>query len=465
MQITCSKCRHKQQFQYEVQEFKGYVCPNCHAYFRGTNPDSWVFVKNFTLPENPLWPVLNEKINLHNRDYVIITKIQRDNEGTYSNEYVGLANSEEDIYLSEGPEYACELELIDPKRIDRESADSLRLDTQTYEFEESSKAKVTYAEGFVFEDLDKRSKSTTYSKSYDDTKFVSKEIIDDETEYYFGTYWNKTAFARLFSKYDEFQNNQRKVQEKFLLIVLPLFLLPAILFYFLNQEHFVKQTIKFNETFTSSEIQNSFISTPFELKGTKAKQLKYEGFTVPNVGKLTLQISLVNELTNQVTVLRPFIHATNPKNQANALTIDFCRVKPGKYHLVYETSGDQALTSPLKLEEQVTLVYGGASYVPLIMTYIVGIILLVILLLDSGKVSTIEKLTVDGTVSGMAVAKHKGLVVYLLALSLLLYGLQYWIENINPCNQTVDLDAQVDHTQTGTTRIYRRSALFNGNHK
>ncbi|HBW81186.1 MAG TPA: hypothetical protein DEF78_14705, partial [Sphingobacterium sp.] len=83
---------------------------------------------------------------------------------------------------------------------------------------------------------------------------------------------------------------------------------------------------------------SEFIGTSFELKGEVSKTLLLEGISESKNYPLFLEIKLVNEKTNAVIQTNSFVHEYNDINYARGLTVDFCRVEPGIYHLVFVTS-------------------------------------------------------------------------------------------------------------------------------
>ncbi len=464
MQISCSKCQHKQNFKVEVSEFQGYVCPNCHAYFKGTDPDKWVYQKNLSPGKDVLWPILGEFITFQAIQYQIITKIRRSGVLGKSNEYVGLSTDDEELYLADGDEYACFLEPISEDKIDRKSEKRIKYDGN-YNREEGGTQNVIYAEGFVFEDLDAISSYITYAHTLNEDKFISEEIFQGKKEYYAGKYLHGPNYFSMFEKYREFEEKKKHINSKLLGALLPFLLIPGILFYFLYYNQLSTQTLTFNETFTSENLANSFVSTPFELKGNTKKQLVMDGFSISSVPNLVIQVNLVNKKTNQVSQVRPYVHKFNPSNQANALDIDFCRVEPGQYHLVFETSMTGSPNQAVKLEEQIKLKYGGVSYTPLIFTYAATVMIFIFFFINFNQPDKIEELSKRGDFSGWYMIKQDGLLILFFFVCLALPAYKYYEDNMKTCSADLEVQAQVDHTHTGNRIIYTRSPLVSGSHK
>ncbi len=469
MEIICLNCSHKQKFPFEVYDYLGYVCPSCHAYYAGSHPDYWVYRKTFEPLKTPQWPSLSEFILVGNNHPCIITKIQRKSSSGISNEYVGLTKEDKDVFFSDGEDYYCILASIpfNERRIDR---NTLTYNQRKYVLEETIEQTVVYAEGFVFEDLEEKSLASTYIDQSSDDRFISEEIINGEKEYYLGTYWSRDQYLSLFDKYRSHKDLSGKLGTKLLMIFIPLIILPALVFFFYNKPHRIIQTIEFNETFSGPSINNSFVSTAFELKGNVNKTLKYEGFSIPNQSSIQLKMSLVNERTNEVINLRPILHQYNIPDQnkegayANAIDIDFCRVAPGKYHLIYETSGSSTDNSPLKLEERIKLMYGGLSYMPLIVTYIALIIGVLVVGAGIVSIDNLKKYSHENPPSSIKLISKSGFIIFYPAMFLLMFGLQYFNER-KSCESRINIDNQVDHTGTGSSRTYFRRSLITGSHK
>ena len=463
MEIKCSKCSHNQKFPVEVFDYTGYVCPSCHSYFVGNDKDTWVFKKQFSANQETVWAELGEIIDVGNKKPCIITIIQRKSLNAVGNEYVCLNKDDKDIFFSDGGGYYCTLEQIDPASV-RIKPDSVSHDNQNYYFEETVKQRVIYAEGFVFENLDNESEASTYAHKFKELDFFSIETIDGEQECYKGTYWDRKSYLNLFQKSRRYLERTKKFGNQFILSILPLLILPYFIYSYINEPQKQIQHIEFNETFTSKSPRNSFISTPFELKGTVKKHLVYEGFSIPSHSGSMLTISLVNETNNAVTRLRPIVHVANPQNLANVIDIDFCKVLPGRYHFVFETGELETEVTEFKLEEQIKLKYGGYSNTPLIFLYIIYIIGIVIYGAILFSANEKQKTGVDDKSTAYGILFKSGFFIFSIVGLALIFGLKY-IEDQQSCESTIKIDTQVDHTGTGSSRIYRRSNFFIGNHK
>ncbi|HBW81185.1 MAG TPA: hypothetical protein DEF78_14700 [Sphingobacterium sp.] len=86
MEVVCTDCGHVHKFIVDVSDFSGFVCVNCHSYFKGTTLATLTFVKKFEVPKILQWAKLNESIQFKRMNYRIITKILRlTTTGAYGN--------------------------------------------------------------------------------------------------------------------------------------------------------------------------------------------------------------------------------------------------------------------------------------------------------------------------------------------------------------------------------------------
>ena len=108
------------------------------------------------------------------------------------------------------------------------------------------------------------------------------------------------------------------------------------MFILLNFNNLFSQKFTFDEQFTSTQFTNQFIGQSFKLEGTD-RRLIFDGISETNEKDVNLKIHLVNEKTNQVQESIFLNHYDNDINFASGITIDFCKVEAGIYHLVFET--------------------------------------------------------------------------------------------------------------------------------
>jgi hypothetical protein len=75
-----------------------------------------------------------------------------------------------------------------------------------YDLTYTDRQRVIYAEGFVFEDLDAESTVKTYIRTIDEDRFISEEFIDDDIEYYQGSYIDEKSYFSLFDFYKDYNS-------------------------------------------------------------------------------------------------------------------------------------------------------------------------------------------------------------------------------------------------------------------
>ncbi|MFD2903436.1 hypothetical protein [Sphingobacterium anhuiense] len=468
MLIICSKCNFKHGFDVEVVDYKGFVCSNCGSYYKGEDHTNWTFVKVFPKPEYILWTSLGERIGEKKNDYVVITKIQRVNlDGEYSNEYVGLNSKNNEIYWSDGPDYAAILHSVGLPEIKSVKEDRLKLQTRTYILKYQDTLKVVYAEGFVFEDLDARSQANTYINSINEDRFVSHEIIDNVNEYYSGTYQNQEDYFQTFEYYNEYLSRKKKTSTILNILTIGFVILIGLGFFLINRSNIQEYYYQFDQKFTSSKLNNEYIGESFSVNGSEPQKLTFQGISDVNVPNVHLRIKLVNELTNQIQETALLQHHYNEVNHACGISVSFCKVEPGTYHMVFETYSTNKNAASVYLNEDYKITFGGVDYWGLIITYVLLVLLVLWIrnsLLGLGKDSL---MFVNKEINYLTVLNYKGFGSWFVILFGLSLGLQYYNKYIKTCTTSYQVNTVEDNTYTGSRYHYYRPTYsdYGSSHK
>lgn len=458
MDIICPTCNHNHHFDVDVTDFKGFVCSSCSSYFKGNYKNSFdapdfQFVHQFPNRLDGILPVLNEALKINNKTYRIITILVREGikNGSINYEYVALDATDSSLYYSHGHEYFCKLIELDEKAIKRIDEDHLKYNHHSYAFEESLTSKVTFAEGFVFEDLTQLSTARTYEHSYNEDKFVSEEVFDGYTEYYSGTYLEANTFKKLFKKVRDTGDVKEQAQLLFVKLSALAVLITTVLFILLNFNNLFSQKFTFDEQFTSTQFTNQFIGQSFKLKGTD-RRLIFDGISETNEKDVNLKIHLVNEKTNQVQESIFLNHYDNDINFASGITIDFCKVEAGIYHLVFETVRQSEVPMEYKIDYR--LKFGEIDY----MVLFIGIVLLVILChliykqLFTEKEFYLNYITIN--YKDILTQYYFG---YLLLGFILIFSSYIIYSNyFENCTSSTAVNVLEDHTYTGSRSHYYR---------
>lgn len=462
MEVVCADCGHVHKFIVDVSDFSGFVCVNCHSYFKGTTLATLTFVKKFEVPKILQWAKLNESIQFKRMNYRIITKILRlTTTGAYGNEYVGLNNGNKNpIYLADGVDYTSVLHAISKKKVIVTPDSVCKFERGNYDLTYTDRQRVIYAEGFVFEDLDTESTVKTYIRTIDEDRFISEEFIDDDIEYYQGSYIDEKSYFSLFDFYKDYKFTSDLVGRKFEKLGVILVLLIASIFLALNFKQIGSDVYTFDETFKVKKASSEFIGTSFELKGEVSKTLLLEGISEAKNYPLFLEIKLVNEKTNAVIQTNSFVHEDNDINYARGLTVDFCRVEPGIYHLVFVTSLSNAsrdMALDVELSEDYKLTYGGTSYL-LFISFLVGaIILLWVYRYWSSELKNKDFFIRLDHVNLFSILKFRGLAFVLFIFVATFIVITVLVNSSTSCKTTISTNTLEDHTYTGSRGHYYRS--------
>ena len=462
MEVICPKCSHAQEFSVEVKNYKGYVCPSCYAYFKTDgNLLDFKFIQHLRKLSPNVVTSLNESIKEGRKKFSIITIIEREDSYDYSNfEYVGLSHIGKDVYFGHGNDYYCVLKSVDNNKIKTLKHDSIQFSNfkHTLGFDENLRVKA--ASGFVFEDLTKPTRNKTFIHNHNENKFISEEEIDGEKEYYSGSYLSFDYFKNYF----QLLRNRTIIEENTKLIFYKIIgfsaIILALIFCLLNFNNLVKQKISFYETFESNKTTNQFVGKSFELKGTQ-KMLVFDGISETNISGLNLWVKLVNEKTNEVSESKLLVHYLNDINYASGITVEFCKIPAGSYHMVFETSSN--LDEPIDYKIDYRLNHGNIKYYPLI----IGLSILFLIALVSyndffsgnkGNEFYKELLSVNYKI----VLKQLNLG-YVLAATIILFTAYTTYQNyIKTCATSTSLNTLEDHTYTGSRSHYYRSYSSDG---
>ncbi|WP_447768865.1 hypothetical protein [Sphingobacterium faecium] len=468
MLIICPKCNIRHNFEVEVVDYKGFVCSNCGSYYKGEDHTTWSFVKVFPKPEYILWASLGERIREKKNEYVVITKIQRVNlDREYSNEYVGLSAKNNEIYWSDGPDYAAILHSVGLPEIKSVKEDRLKLQTRTYVLKYQDSLEVVYAEGFVFEDLDARSQANTYVNSINEDRFVSHEIIDNVNEYYSGTYQNQEDYFQTFQYYNEYLGRKKKTSYIFNVLAIVFIILIGLGFLVINRSNIQEYYYQFDQKFTSSKLNNEYIGESFSVNGGEPQKLTFQGISDVNAPNVHLRIKLVNELTNQIQETALLQHHYNEVNHACGISVSFCKVEPGTYHMVFETYSTNKSAVLVYLNEDYKITFGGVDYWGLIITYVLLVLLVLWIrnsLLGLGKDSL---MFVNKEINYLTVLNYKGFGSWFVILFGLSLGLQYYNKYIKTCTTSYQVNTVEDNTYTGSRYHYYRPTYsdYGSSHK
>jgi len=467
MDVICKKCGHAHRFKIEVTDFSGFVCANCHSYFKGKTVETLTYVKEFSAPLVMQWATLGESVQFKRNSYYIISKIQRfTKSGEYGNEFVGLNAKQDDIYFSDGVDYACALHTIEREQVTLlPKSNSCKFGNRHYDLEYTEEQTVVYAEGFVFEDLESMSTTLTYIQTVNEDRFISQEFIDNDVQYYQGIYLGDESYYKIFDTYNDYIARKEIVGTKLRNIGVFAVLLLAVLFWVLNWGQIGKDTYKFDEKFPGKKANSEFVGASFELKGDKPKKLVLEGISESKSHPIQLMIKLVNEKTNEIIESGTAVHENNDVNYASGLTVDFCRIQPGIYHLVFVTSstnGAADMDVNFELTEDYKLTYGGTSYTFLILC-LVGIVVLVGIF--RSKILAIKNKDFVARAEGLNyfdILKFDRLGVALAAFFAFFVAVSLFVNSSTDCRTTMRTSTLEDHTYTGSRSHYRRSFYGSG---
>lgn len=466
MDIVCPKCNHSHHFDVEVTNYKGFVCSSCHSYFKGEyknrfDAPDFEFVKQFDFNSTSVLTFLNEKIERFKNPLYTITILIRRNQSNsdLSYEYVLSSDLSEPKYFSHGQDYFCTLLDLESKSVKSIDSSKIKVNNSTYQLDDHSVFEVIYAEGFVFEDLTTSSITSTYQHTYNENLFISEEQFGEHKEYYKGQYISFYLVKDYFQKARDIGDRRNNARLIFFKTALLTVLTCVVLFFLLNFRNLSYQEFKFYETFSTSESQTQFIGQSFVLEGSP-KPLIFDGISETNLPEVTFWVKLVNEKTNQVQESKLLKHFHNDVNYASGVTIDFCQVEAGTYHLVFETS--RLSTDSLDYKMDYRLKFGDIKYAPL---FFLGVIIIILFSMyhkhffENEEDNFYDNLLEIGYPS-LLKRSYFGVSVGLLIVLFTSY--LYYSNFVEQCASSTSSSVLEDHTYTGSRHHYYRSYSSDG---
>ncbi|MBS7333698.1 MAG: hypothetical protein KIG88_08915, partial [Weeksellaceae bacterium] len=313
--------------------------------------------------------------------------------------------------------------------------------------------------GFVFEDLNGATTNSTYINTSNENKFISEEIIDGKKEYYSGAYLSIDQFRNYFRNAKSVGYIGTDAQLLFFKLFGLLAVVLVSIFMLINLNNLRKQKVNIEEKFTSAETSNQFIGQSFKLTGN-TKKLVFDGISETNNKDLNLWVKLVNETTNEVRESKMLIHYDNNINYASGVTVEFCKIPAGTYHMVFETSSN--LIQPIDYNIDYRLMHGDIRYLPLIVA--LGILFLI------GYLIYNNKFLIDGNpfysnlthVSYDDILKLYQLKYIIIGGLILFTAYNIYINYLEECTTSTSLNYLEDHTYTGSRTHYYRSYSTDG---
>ncbi|WDF67411.1 DUF4178 domain-containing protein [Sphingobacterium oryzagri] len=459
MNIQCPQCNHAHSFAVNVRDYQGFVCSNCHSYFKGEGPTDWVFVKRFPKPDHVLWATLGEIMVINQLNHTVITKIQRvDQSGVYSNEYVGVTQKNQTLYLSDGDDYACVLREVERPTMKFRSDKDVRYKSRSFKLTYTDHQRVCYAEGFVFEDLEAESTTSTYIQSDDEDKLISREQIGDREEVYYGEYWDRQPYHELFQTNYQYVERKLAVAKQLYLVGLVIVLVLGAAFYIAHKPYMRAYEFSFDQKFASQASHNQFVGESFVLASERPQNLRFKGISESDQNGILLSIKLVNEETNEVYQTKEIQHFFNDVNYASGVEADFCKIAPGSYHLVFETSAPMQPSTNLALAEDYKLTFGGISYWPLIVIYVLLVLMVLVYRWLFFSPAHATALMRENALHYVDVLKFQKLWLAIGALFALQMGMHYLLQHPKNCSTSTKISTLEDHTYTGSrVHYYRRT--------
>lgn len=459
---TCPTCSKTTEIPHTKLQPISFSCPFCLSVASIEN-GVLTNIGKFKNEIDNNYTFIGEKIIFHSKTYHVVgisTKKDTSNH-TKWNEYIVVDYDGNLFFLSHGSDFNSYLTEFSFPTISNAVNEGKPFSHKktTYTFDFFQYAITDSAQGIFFNNITTEAYLRTYKAEYSETKFISVEKYDENTEAFEGNYLDNYSFKSLFEK----QREQRYLKNN---VIKNIVLFFAILSFILGILHYVINYNNVNSYNYSSYIEmnqhvNEIVSNSFKITGNDQK-LKLDFISEVDKKDINVAVSLVNEKTNEHLRGGNFIHFFNSSNQASGNQITFCHLNEGDYHLVftYNEIGTD-LNQKYTIDYKITV--GGVS---LIWLYIfIGICIFIgYIYFETIK----NNLKIKETQTFNALLKYNHNTIIYLGIGIIAAYITanfLFVSNYN-CNSNIENKQLENATYTGSRSHYvYRTYSNSGSHK
>lgn len=342
MHYICPVCHTQNTLEltFPVEE---YACKSCSNLIDIDRNASKKVIKK---PVESVVLEIGQKGIIEGHEYTVVAMVVRKyGSSVYWREYYLKNNKGEDAFLSESDGHWVFLVAIPGEKMGKSWGTQLAdYNERSYRWYETTQCHIHAAAGFFEEKLNFR--IATYKEYVNGIRMISEEESGSKIQYFSGKHISKYDIKKGFklthmpnySGIGIVQPYYVDIKQAINIVCLVALLICLLqLYVFTSRTNYtvIEQTIKFEEVKNKEFISNSFM-----LSGGSAP-LKVDVYSDVDNSWVNLQLSLVNEKTNEVTYTSKDIEEYHGYEDGESWSegskdekFNICGVAPGKYHFV-----------------------------------------------------------------------------------------------------------------------------------
>ncbi|KAA2221076.1 DUF4178 domain-containing protein [Chryseobacterium sediminis] len=350
MHYVCPACEseNKIDLTFPVEE---YVCKTCsHLIDAAGNKQT----KHLKVPTENVVLDVGQKGKIEDVEYTVVAIIvKRYGTNIFWREYYLKDSKGNDAFLSESDGHWVFLISIQPNDFNSKSSKLASYAERTYRWYETSPCSIYAAAGFFDEHLDFN--LATYKEYVNGTRMISKETVGKKNQYFYGVHISKYDVKRAFKiAHMPYYTGVGIVQPYYFDIkqAINIFCIAALLICLCQLYVYTSRTNEtvFAQTINFTDVQDKeMVSNSFTLSGGSAP-LKVNAFSGVDNSWANIQLSLVNEKTNEIIYTSKDIEQYHGYEDGESWSegsqsedFNLCGVSSGKYHFLISAEKDGAL--------------------------------------------------------------------------------------------------------------------------
>lgn len=352
MHYVCPACKSENTLDltFPVEE---YVCKTCsHLIDVAGNKHT----KHLKVPTENVVLDVGQKGKIEGVEYTVVAIIvKKYGNSIFWREYYLKDSKGNDAFLSESDGHWVFLLSMYPDDFKSKSSKLASYAGRTYRWYENSPCSIYAAAGFFDERLDFN--LATYKEYVNGTRMISQETIGKKSQYFYGVHISKYDIKRAFKiAHMPYYTGVGIVQPYYFDIrqAINIFCIAALLICLLQLYVYTSRTNEtvFAETINFADVKDKeLVSKSFTLSGGSAP-LKVNAFSGVDNSWANIQLSLVNEKTNEIIYTSKDIEQYHGYEDGESWSegsqsedFNLCGVSSGKYHFIISAEKEGGLPS------------------------------------------------------------------------------------------------------------------------
>ncbi|TZF96327.1 DUF4178 domain-containing protein [Chryseobacterium panacisoli] len=352
MHYVCPACEseNKLDLTFPVEE---YVCQTCSHLIDATGNKQ---IKHLKVPTENVVLDVGQKGKIKGVEYTVVAiVVKKYGNSIFWREYSLKDSKGNDAFLSESDGHWVFLIPIHPDDFKSKNSKLPTYAGRTYRWYENSQCSIDAAAGFFDEHLD--FSIATYKEYVNGTRMISQEKTSKKSQYFYGEHISKYEVKRAFKIahlpyytgigiVQPYYFDTRQALNIFCVAALMICLLQLYVYTSRTNETVFEQSINFTDV-----KDKELVSKSFTLSGGSAP-LKVNAFSAVDNSWANVQLSLVNESTNEVVYTSKDIEQYHGYEDGESWSegnqsedFNLCGVTSGQYHFLISAEKDGTLPS------------------------------------------------------------------------------------------------------------------------